>query len=290
MLKQHKPRGTPQPGQSVPGKEIHPGHKDFEAIWYLWHHHPDAGHPRFADNPITHFSVKKYIAEDSGFQKPKYCVHFANPFTAPDEVVCSREGPYPCIFPFSYHECLDNKQHNQITKNGGWAGPVAPRTAAELAMANKTAAAFADVLQAQQLQHMLVHKQLMPDTWYHEEMRDAIAAHIHAFKQRFFESDYWEFACPINGSRVYIKWDCQVGHHDPPLAVLVEQWLQQEGMMLADVAAWTETQKSSWVRYHHKHANLRMVSKRGNLFKAATDKKAVAAVRRRRRTALPGQS
>jgi hypothetical protein len=181
----------------------------------------------------------------------------------------------------SYRDCLNNRQHAETTKKGGWAGLVAPKSSAELARANKEAAAFAAVLREQQLQEK---QQLMPNSYHHQKMRAEVAGFVRRFREEFKArwSTNVEYKCPITGSPITSLQDCQVDHYDPPFAVLAELWLQQEGTQLADVATWTDAQKSSWADYHNTHAKLRMVSRAGNMSKAVEDRKATVAIRQRR--------
>jgi hypothetical protein len=248
---------------------IHPGHEDFEAVWYLWQHHRDASHPRWVGRDITHFSVGNIPGA------MRYRVHVVN-----------RRSGANLYQRFSYGSCLNNKQHAETFKKGGWAGPVAPTSSAELARANKEAAAIAAALREQKVQEGL---QPMPNSYYLGKMRSEVAGFVRRFWEEFRAGSSLEFKCPINGSMIIGLQDCHVDH-DPPFAVLAEQWLQQEDMQLADVGKWTQAQRQSWRHYHNTHANLRMVSREGNLCKNKEDKEAVAAVRRSRRNARPSKS
>jgi hypothetical protein len=233
-------------------------------MWYLWLHHPDASNPCWVDRDIIHFSV------NTNWESTRYHVHFVD-----------RHSGSHLTETLSYRDCLNNRQHAETTKKGGWAGLVAPKSSAELARANKEAAAFAAVLREQQLQEK---QQLMPNSYHHQKMRAEVAGFVRRFREEFKArwSTNVEYKCPITGSPITSLQDCQVDHYDPPFAVLAELWLQQEGTQLADVATWTDAQKSSWADYHNTHAKLRMVSRAGNMSKAVEDRKATVAIRQRR--------
>lgn len=237
---------------------IRAGDEGFEYLWHLWQHHY-AVHDH-AHQGISHFS----IGEQTDGLWPTTCfwVHFADGY--------SRD--------FSFLKCLDNQQHKQVTAQGGWTGPAAPRTAAELAQANQEAQAFARVLQEQQEQH---RDCLLPDAYYDRDMRRAVEQHIVDFKEEFFNATA-PFLCPITGEVVSKKQDCHVDHHEPPFAVLADQWRAKQGLSLTErhgwKGRWNAEAMLAWEQYHRKHARLRLVSKKGNLktSRAAKDARATA--------------
>lgn len=71
-------------GYSYSDEEIHPGHKHFEDIWDLWHHHfkATANHKRYVDKDITHFTVENFKdTYTGGFWPSRFCVHYTDSST-----------------------------------------------------------------------------------------------------------------------------------------------------------------------------------------------------------------
>jgi hypothetical protein len=242
------------------GQSITPGDAEFEFLWHLWHHHPTAH--EHAHERISYFSIAENT--DGPWLWPSYCfwIHFA-------------DGQFRDL---SYKKCLDNLQHKQTTAQGGWTGPSAPRTAAELDKANQEAQLFALILEKQQEQHAW----LLPQAWRDQALRRAIIDQVVQYKIKAFNASA-PFKCPITGDVVSEIWDCHLDHYDPPFSVLADQWLSQQGLAMVDdagwMAAWNDQAQLSWQQYHRDNANLRLVSKAGNFKTVQLAKDARAAAR-----------
>jgi hypothetical protein len=189
------------------GRPIRAGDAGFEFLWHLWHHHPSAH--EHAHKKISYF----YIAENTDALRPSTCfwLRFADKY----------------VRDFSFFKCLDNQQHKQTTSQGGWTGPSAPMTAAELEVANQQAQVFALILQKQQGQHA----RLLPQAWYDRALRRIIEEQVFEYKAKAFNATA-PFKCPITGEIVSKFGDCHLDHHHPPFAVLADQWLSQQGLAM----------------------------------------------------------
>jgi hypothetical protein len=99
---------------------------------------------------------------------------------------------------------------------------------------------------------------------YSKALQNAVAEQTIWFKIRNSYS-----VCPLSGD--YLRLDNSDVDHVAPhtFAALVEGWLQQDGICLADVQVKSGTitnrqQMGSWCSYHSEHAVLRLVSRRAH--------------------------
>jgi len=117
----------------------------------------------------------------------------------------------------------------------------------------------------------------------HEALRRAIEGQILDFKASKFSSGE-NLICPLR--RVPITETSYHIDHKPPrtFVELASRWLDAEGFSLMDLAITppgdnqivtemtNSTQLSSWQNFHAQHAELRILSPRGNLSDAKTEK------------------